>query len=282
MECFYIGTKQKMFEVRAPSVSMPSSKQGFSSELNFLNGGSSIRRSIASHKRHTLSWNAVERDDARVILDLADGVYGVGPIYWHDPFVADRNVLPQWWATPSQGGYDGLPLNAGVRGTLVPTPTNNLNFPLDSIQYNVTEFQSRRIWLTIPPGHTAHVGMFGSDGSGGTMEARTTFLGQDSAPPVNLPLMSVTDNARFNTSFPAASNVDGIEIALAGEGSMVLSGMMVQVLRTGHTPELGGFISGQGNSGLTFATQPDYTPYSSVFTRAGLVAEFVETGGWEQ
>jgi hypothetical protein len=35
MECFYIGTKQKMFEVRAPSVNMPSSKRGFSAELQF-------------------------------------------------------------------------------------------------------------------------------------------------------------------------------------------------------------------------------------------------------
>jgi len=48
--CFYIGTRQKMLEVRAPSVNMPSSKQGWSSQLNFLNGGTRVRRSKAAAK----------------------------------------------------------------------------------------------------------------------------------------------------------------------------------------------------------------------------------------
>ena len=281
MECFYIGTRRKMFEVRAPSVNMPSSKQGFSSELQFLNGGASVRRSIASHKRYTLTWNAVERDDARVILDLADGVYGTGLIYWHDPFVADRNVLPQWWATPSQGGYDGLPLNGGQRGTLVPTPANNLLFPVESIEYEVSPNVSRRVWVPVPPGYTAHVGVYGQNGTGGEVSVQGTLDGEDSDPPTVLTLMDVTDDSRFNVSFQHSSTLDGIEIYLTGSGTVTLSGMMVQVLKDGETPETGNFISGQGHSGLTFLTQPTYTPYSAVFTRAGLAAEFVETGGWE-
>jgi hypothetical protein len=282
MECFYIGTKQKLFEVRAPSIDMPSEKQGFSNELLFLNGGASIRRSVASHKRYTLTWNAVDRDDARVVLDLADGIYGTGLIYWHDPFVSDRNVLPQWWATPSQGGYDGLPLNAGERGTLVPTPTNDLNFPVESIRYDVTEFQSRRVWLPIAPGHTAHVGVFGEDGTGGGVQVRTTLKGENTGAPNILTLMSVTDNSRFNATFTADANVDGIELSLSGSGTVTLSGMMVQVLKDGETPETGGFISGQGHSGLKFLTQPTYTPYSAVYTRAGMAAQFIETGGWDE
>jgi hypothetical protein len=282
MECFYIGTRKKMFEVRAPSVNMPSSKQGFVNELQFLNGGASVRRSVASHKRYTLTWNSVDRDDARIILDLADGVYGSGPIYIHDPYVADRNVLPQWWATPSQGGYDGLPLNGGTRGTLVPTPANSLNFPTESIQYVVTDFQSRRLWLPIPPGYTAHVGAYGQDGTGGTVEARATFEDNFVDPPQTLTLLDVTDNTRFSEFFDYASGYDGIELSLGGSGTVILTAMMVQVLPTGTTPETGGFISGQGNSGLFFATQPTYTPYSAVFTRAGLAAEMVETAGWDE
>lgn len=280
MECFYIGTKQKMFEVRPPSVNMPSGKSGFSNELSFLNGGASIRRSVAAHKRYTLTWNAVERDDARVILDLADGVYGSGEIYWHDPFVSDRNCLPQWWATPSQGGYDGLPLNASTRGTLVATPTNTLNFPVESIEYTVELNKSRKVWIPIPTGHTAHVGVYGQDGTGGVMQVTPTLNGSDAAPPTTLTLLPVSSNARFNATFAASSGYDGIELSLAGAGTITLTGMMVQVLRDSETPETGGFISGQGHSGLSFATQPSYTPYSAVYTKAGLSAQFVETGGW--
>jgi hypothetical protein len=282
MECFYIGTRQKMFEVRAPSVNMPSSKQGFSAELLFLNGGASIRRSTASHKRYTLTWNAVERDDARIILDLADRLYGDGPFYWHDPFVADRNVLPQWWATPSQGLFDGLPLNAGVRGVAVPTPTNSLNFPSQSIRYSVEANKTRRVWLPIPPDHTAHVGVYGSDGTGGQVSVRGTISGEYFDPPTVLTLMDVNDDSRFNATFTHYATRDGIELYLSGAGTVTLSGMMVQVLPNGETPETGSFISGQGHSGLQFASQPSYTPYSAVFTRAGLSAEFVETGGWEE
>jgi hypothetical protein len=281
MECFYIGTKQKMFEMRAPSVNMPSEKRGFSNELQFLNGGASVRRSVASHKRYTLTWNAVERDDARLLLDLADNVYGPGPFYWHDPFVSDRNVLPQWWATPSQGGYDGLPLNAGVRGALSATPTNTLHMPSQSIEYVVQNNNSRRLWIPIPPGHTAHVGVYGVDGTGGGVQVSPTLDGEEAAAPTLLTLMSVADNSRFNASFNNPS-FDGIELSLTGEGTVTLTAMMVQVLKTGETPETGGFISGQGHSGLSFATQPSYTPYSAVYTRAGLSAEFVETGGWGQ
>jgi hypothetical protein len=280
MDCFYIGTKQKMFAVRPPSVNMPSEKQGFSNQIQFLNGGTSIRRSVAGHKRYVLTWNSVERDDARIILDLADGIYGNGEIYFHDPFSSDRNVLPQWWASPSQGGYDGLPLNAGARGSLYPTPPNSLNFPLESIQYTVTPNASRRVWIPIPPGYTAHVGAYGQNGTGGTLEVQPTKDGFGTGAPTVLTLMDVSNNARFNSSFNYSSNYDGIELYLGGDGTVFLTAMMVQVLPTGVTPEAGGFISGQGNSGLSFVTQPTYTPYSAAFTRAGLAAELVETGGW--
>lgn len=282
MSCFYIGTKRRMTEVRAPSVNMPSGKQGFGSELIFTNGGASVRRSVASHKRYTLTWNSVDRDDARVVLDIADGLYGEGDVYWHDPFVADRNVLPQWWATPSQGGYDGLPLNAGARGSLVNTPANTLGFPLESIDYAVVENQSRTVWLPVPPGYTAHVGAYGVDGTGGAVEVRPTLAGEEVATATTLTLLEVSDNSRFNATFPASDGLDGVELSLGGVGTVTLTGLMVQVLEDGVTPEAGGFISGQGHSGLSFLTQPSYTPYSAVHTKAGLAAQFVETGGWAE
>lgn len=277
--CFYIGTRKRLVELRAPSVNMPSSKQGFFNKVDFLNGGTAVRRSTASHKNYTMTWNFIERDDARVITDLADGVYGTGPIYVHDPVAADRNVLPQWWATPAQGLRDGLPLNKGVRGVAAATPTNTLGFPVDSITYTVLAGQTRRVWVPIPPGYTAWVGAYGADGTGGTVVATPTVDSVTDGTPVTLTLLDVTDDSRFNQSF-ASSSFDGVELSLGGEGTVTLTGIMVQVLETGVTPETGGFISGQGNSGLQFSTQPQYVPYSSALDKVGVVAEFTEYYGW--
>jgi hypothetical protein len=279
--CFYIGTREKMFEMRAPSVNMPSSKAGWNSQIDFLNGGSSVRRSKASRKQYVMTWNFLNRDEARIVLDLADGIHGNGNIYWHDPFAADRNVLPQWWASPMQGLYDGLPLNAGERGESVPTPANNLNMPVESIEYTVALGTSRKVWIPIPDGYTAWVGAYGQNGTGGTVVATPTTGPTTAGAATALTLLNVTNDLRFTNSYSSA-NFDGLEISLGGFGTVLLTALMVQVLKTGVTPQTGGFISGQGNSGCSFAAQPTYTPYSAALDQVGVVAELVETGGWSE
>lgn len=279
--CFFIGTREKMIQMRAPSVSMPSSKVGWENRINYLNGGATIRRSRAAHKNYTLTWNSIDRDEARKLLDLADGIYGTGDIYWHDPFTADRNVLPQWWAAPMQGGYDGLPLNGDVRGTLFPTAANGLDMPVESIEYNVTLGTSRYIWIPIPVGYTAWVGAYGTSGTGGGLIATPTTVGGGEGPADILTLLDVNDDSRFTENY-SSNSYNGVELRMTGVGTVLLTAMMVQVLPNGVTPQTGGFISGQGNSGVSFATQPTYTPYSAAFDRVGVVAELVETGGWNE
>ena len=282
--CFYIGTRERMLEVRAPSVTIPSSKTGWSSELPFLNGGTSLRRSTAAHKRYEMTWNLLDRDEARKILDLADRLYGTGNIYFHDPLTADRNVLPQWWASPFQGLYDGLPLNGGNdRGAIVATPPNSLDFPVQSIRYDTAGLSSRSVWVPIPPGHTAHIGAYGANGTGGTVVATPTISATANGTPITLTLMDVTsDSSRFNESVAASSGVNGVTISLGGSGTLTLNGLMVQVLKDGVAPQPGGFISGQGNSGCQFVSQPEYTPYSAALDQVGVTAELIETGGWSQ
>lgn len=275
-----MGNRSIMLELRPPSVNVPSSKQGFFNKLDYLNGGSFIRRSVASHKNYTMTWNLIDRDEARKILDIADGVYGNGPVYIHDPITADKNVLPQWWATPSQGLYDGPPLNDGQRGEAVATPENTLGFPVESVKYIVEPASTKRIWIPIPDGHTAHIGAYGYDGTGGKVVATPTVSATASDTPVDLTLLPVTDDSRFNQSFDS-DIYNGVEISLGGEGTVTLSGLMVQVLETGITPATGGFISGQGNSGLQFLAQPTYTPYSAALDKVGVVVEMAEYYGWE-
>lgn len=279
-DCFFIGTRERLFEMRAPSVSMPSSKAGFTNDLPFLNGGVSVRRSVTAHKRYDMTWNSIDRDQARIILDLADGVYGTGPIYWHDPFAADRNVLPQQWASPFQGAIDGVPLNAGERPTRVTTVQNNLNFPTFSARYNVTTPNTKRVWIPIPPGYSAHVGVYGQPGTGGQMLAIPTFLDGSFIQPVPMQLMSLSDDSRANFEVKSSDGYNGLFLRLGGLGTVTLAGMMVQVLKEGQAPEPGGFISGQGQSGATFSEQPSYIPFSAALDQVAVVASFVETNAW--
>lgn len=277
----YFGTRTRMQWVRCPSVSMPSSKVGWQSKTDYLNGGAYVRRSTAAHKEYRLTWNVATRDEMRPILDYADRLYGDGPFYWIDPFVSNYNLLPQWFASPFQGLDDGIILTGETtRGSVIATPDNTLNYPTRSILYTVTDpARAVRVWVPIPPGHTAWVGAHGQDVTGGTVQVIPTTGPATTGTPSTLTLLGVTDPTRFNASF-SGNDYTGIYLTLGGSGSVILSGLMVQVLRDGVTPETGGFISGQGHSGCEFVEQPTYTPYSSAFDTGGLVANFVETGGW--
>lgn len=279
---FWIGTRERFLETRMPSVSLPSSKQGWYSELNFLNGGASVRSSTAAHKRYEMTWNSITYDDAQVLLDLADRLYGDGEIYWLDPIVARRNMLPQWWASPFQGTVDGLPLGGGARPDVVATPPNGLNLPTRSARYTVNPADTpRSVWVPKPTGYTAHVGVYGQVGTGGLVEIVNTNGPTTELSVTNATLLGVGDNSRFNYS---TSSGDGVLLRLGGSGTVTLNGLMVQVLPTGVAPEPGTFISGQGHSGCRFAEggQPEWVPYSSVIDTHALVCSFVETGGWNQ
>lgn len=280
-DCFYIGTRERLFEMRAPSVSMPSSKASFNNELAFTNGGISVRRSVAAHKRYEMNWSSVDRDQARIVLDLADGIHGPGLIYWHDPFAADRNVLPQQFASPFQGSLDGVVLTPGSRPQRITTPTNSLNFPTFSARYNVDNPNTKRVWVPIPPGYSAHIGVFGQPGTGGQMLAIPTFPDGSFVQPVEMPLMFLSDDSRANFEVKFSDGYNGVFLRLGGLGVITISGVMVQVLREGKTPERGGFISGQGQSGSRFVEQPAYVPFSAALDRVSVVASFAETGLWE-
>ena len=278
----FIGTRERMLEVACPNVGMPSSKNGWFNQLDYVNGGSSVRRSTAAAKRYEMTWNSITRDEARVILDLADRLHGSGEIYWLDPFVADKNMLPQQWASPMQGIYDGLPLSGGLRGEAKLTPDEN-NFPLESIEYTMLGTETpRTVWVPVPTGYTAYVGVFGLDGTGGKVIAKSTVGTTQYGVNHDMTIMPVSSTTRYNHTVSASDGFDGVELRLGGVGTVTLSGMMVQVLKDGQTPEAGGFISGQGHSGCQFASQPEYTPYSAAFDNVGMVASFVETGAWEQ
>lgn len=280
----WFGNRNYMQWIPCPQVGANYGATGATQGGTFLHGGTFHRQTLNSSKTRRLSWPLNGRDALRPITDYNEGVYGPGPIYWLDPFDMDQNVLAQSFATPSLGGYDAITLNGSEkRPELVATTTNSLGYPTESAIYtlNSTTDIPFRHWIPIPPGYTAWVGVHGVAGAGTEVRARTTNGPVATGSTVALSILPVTSTTRVTNTFSASSTVSGVEIWLGGTGTITLSGIIVQVLRTGVVPETGGFISGQGHSGMSFDGYPEKNAYSAALDLIGLSANFVETEQWQ-
>lgn len=278
----WFGTRDYMQWVSAPAINMGASKSGWFNQTNFLNGRATVQRSVSAHKVYNLSWDLTSRENIRAITDYADGIYGLGPIYWADPFAMDTNLLPQVWAAPALGAYDGLVLNGTEdRPAIVQTPLNSFGFPINSALYTVSPLiEKPSVWIPIPPGYAAWVGAHGQTGTGGTVVVTPTTGPTTTAPAQALTLLPVTGSTRVNTTFSSV-NYGGILVSLGGSGTITLSALTVQVFPLGATPASGGFISGQGHSGCSFSEQPSLTQYNAALDKVGLSADLVETDQWQ-
>jgi len=280
----FFGTREYMQWIKAPAVGYDSSKFGWETRNRYLTGGNFVRRSIAAAKEYSLSWNLTAREDLRPVQDYADGIYGLGPIYYCDPFAMDANMLPTFIAAPFQGGHDApgfyYPDVAGGRPLLVNTSANNLGYPIKSAQYNfsTTITDVPEYYIPIPPNYTAHVGVHGNNVTGtAAVGVRRYTTGVGFSGSQAIATQTVLDTTRFSAMF---TDIAGISLVASGTGSITLSGIMVQLLPNGYTPPTGGFISGQGTSGSSFVSQPSLVQQSAVLDKVGLSCVLVETEGW--
>ena len=146
----YFGNKGSMQWVKAPTVDFDASRVGWTSQVQFLNGGTSVRSSVASHANVNLAWGLMSNEEARTILrPLRSGQ----PVYWVDPFV--YNHLPQAWAEPWRAGYDGPILdNSDVRPKLVPLRRRDYASPCGSRSLLVTRCTSVQLGRSCPGQHS--------------------------------------------------------------------------------------------------------------------------------
>jgi len=280
----YFGNRNYMQWVPAPQINYESSKRGFAATAGYLNGGQFVRRSATGAKGYVLTWTLKSRDDIRAINDYADGVYGFGPTYFLDPFAMDKNLLPQYFATPALASADA-PLLAGQydedRPSVLQTDPNNLGYPALTATYQYDGSNPfNQVWIPIPFGFSLWVGAHGSaTGTAGVQVTPTTgpFTG---GLPIAVPLRTVQDPVRVDTRVNG-NTYGGALIQLKGAGTIRLSGVMAQVLPNGSLPQQGGFISGQGNSGCSFVEEPTLTNYSAAIDKVGIAVNLVETEGWK-
>lgn len=269
----WFGTKEHSQWVQCPSIDMSAGKVGWEVVSKFLNGGNYVRRSTAAAKQYGMEWGLKSRDTIRPILDYADFMYGPGDIFFCDPFAMDKNALPTYWAAPYVNAIDG-PLTTSTRPALTDLGASTNGYP--TRRGGITG--TRSIYIPIPPGYTAHVGVHSAVAMGGSIRVYTTISGVRQPSPTTLTPLTTATSTRFNYTSAVSVANRGIEIENVGDVSY--DGMIVQILPTGVTPATGGFISGQGHSGLQFAGQPEYWEYSSGLDKVRAKATLVEVGAW--
>jgi hypothetical protein len=273
----WMGTRDYADWVPACSINADFSSVGWAAKTTYLNGGAYVRRSKGSHKEYDFSWALNSRDELRKIDDLAKGLWGDGLIYFVDPFAMDKNVLPPHWAAPMMTAVDSPVLIGTDKPELVPTAANPLGYPTQTVVYNKVGGIHPTLYLPIPRGYTAWVGVHGPSSSPGKMQITPVTSPVNSAPTVALPMLAVTSTNRFSHTFNGDTYM-GIEVEV--DGNISYSGAMVQILKNGVTPPTGGFISGQGNSGCEFEDTPRTQAYSAVLDKVGMTAKLVEVGSW--
>jgi hypothetical protein len=268
----YFGNSSKQQWIKAPSSGMKAGLAGYVSETQLLNGGATLRRSRASHRKFSASWNGslntdITAENLHVIKDYADGIYGDGPFYWLDPFAVAENVLPPHWAAPMLTQKDWTSLSSDFSASFVSSPSVN-NYPSKYASYQMWEdySSSKKLTIVIPENYALNFGWHGPT-SGSTTGVRilpylrSTGLADNAIDPTKIP---TTSNTRTNTKIKG-DTYSHVEIFLASDNvaTVNITGMIAQVLPENSSVALGGFISGRGTTGLEFATFPQIDLYSS-------------------
>lgn len=279
----WFGTKSGMQWIECPAVDIAAGKQGWQSEASFLNGGAWTRRSKTAAKRYAFSWNMRSYEAVRPILDYADGHYGDGYLYYVDPF-AD-NIFPSYWASPFQNYYDGPLLVNDTRPTLITNATSTNGYPVESVQYTVTSTSKvPTVFLPIPEGYTIYIGAHGAVQSGNATVTVTPVISAiATGTTVNLTLLTTATTTRTNYSVAKSTGIIGVNVSLksTSTGVIQLDGLIAQVMPDGSAATTGGFISGQGSSGLEFKEQPSLAQYSAALDLVSVSANLVETEAWK-
>lgn len=262
----WFGTRAFMQEVVDPQFNPDYRRGGWSQDTTYMSGRVGSASSANGHQEYWFDFGVLSREQVRQLTDYADGVYGkVGGrpgevlLYFIDPLAADQNVLPQSWATPSLAGYDAVPFAGEDRPVLSANATLTQGYPVEKATYTLaSDTVLRSIFIPIPPGFSAWVGIHGDAGAQDRVKV-TPFTGSTAGTVVHPTILSVSTTTRVNTEITGT----GLELSLdkTTPGACPLVGLIVQILPTGATPSTGGFISGQGHAGCRFDGYPSRVPY---------------------
>lgn len=268
--------------VPAPAVNYQAGGQGWSHQMNYLDGGASVRSSNGSHREFNMSWNLASQEELMPIQGFASGMYGDSLLYWSDPFTHRFNAVQKDWATPQLGGTDGVILTGTTRPALIDgdiNATNQYGLPFQRAVYgNVVTAASKQLWIPIPPGYKLAIEAYGT-ASGNAAYSVTPDGGSATA------LTWRTAPGAAPTVFQGTA---GVTLALTGSGtnSASIAGVQARIMPINDSVlPFTRFNMGTGHSGLRFNGMPQVSYYNATEalegSAIGMSANLVEVGAWQ-
>lgn len=274
----YFGTSELMQWIASPERDADMTMEGWQATGTYLNGGGWGRKSTHGHSTFTFAWTNKTSEQLDVINQYASGVHGDGLIYFLDPFAAEHNLFPSYWAAPRLGASGGPNLAGSGEDapTLTASVSNTQGYPGQSAVYTLDGSETpATLWIPVPDGYTIHIGAHGAQT--GTAYVTVTPDGSSAA---NLTMLGNDTTTRTNYTHSATS-ADGVTIAFDGTGTLTLAGLIAQIRPTGTSVPAGGFLAGLGNSGCIMS-HPRRTGSNAALDQASLVARLREVGAWAQ
>lgn len=255
----WFGTEEYREWVLCPDQGLQMNPVGWNENGVFLNGGAWSASSDTTHRTYSANFTG-DYETVQAVLDFPAGQFGPGPYYFIDPFSQGSNSISAWLASPRLMATDAPCFTGPVRPTLIDTAANVLRLPTKSAVFTVSPSSDLRTFrYAIPQGFTAHVRWWGSQTGTAALRANGTAVS---------PVTTVTRTG------------DWLDLSLAGTGTITISGVMVQLVKTGDDPDFSIFKSGRGTTAVA-VTDTQLTGYSAVRSRVAATLNLLEVGGWD-
>lgn len=295
----WFGTRDYSQWIETPLSGANVSAESFGTGGTLLNGGGWQRNSSGSHKTYNFGWRkSSTRQEAQIMKDYRDGVWGDGLIYFQEPLIYSTNVLPAAWADPSQAARGGPSLVPGVTPTVSrQTWGNNYdfrlqNYPLMWTQYELPtgpQAEVKRLFVPIPDGFSLHLGAVWQGTPSVSLRGRRVKRDGTFGPSFLIQSTPAYDE-RVTTQDILGNGDAGIEIWIEKTGVnsavIALKAMTARLQPEFKAPDaiaVGPWVGGQGNSGCRFDGDVNMVFHTGL--DGGQVeygAQFREVGSWEQ
>lgn len=289
-DCMWFGTEERMGWIPAPRSGAAMNPEAWSVGGVLLSGGGYQSLSWGSHKTYTFEWSSASSvEAAQLMKSYKDGTYGRGLIYFIDPLLYEKNILPARLADPSMAvGDESASLVYDSSPTTIANVGNSTNdLPVAGASYDLTGVptgirQGESTFIPIPEGYTlyltAYYAFTGTGGIFATPQSGKNLLGS----PVKLTANAANATAPVATPFTGISGVR-VWLGRTSTASSTVSAyaMIGRLVKNGSPAPTGKWIGGGGHSGARFSSIPTYVANSSVNGgQVGYAASFREVGSW--
>lgn len=295
----YFGTEEVMEWFPTPLRGATANPEGWQVSGSLLSGGGYSSASWGSHKNYRFEWgSATPSKYAQRMKSFADGTFGRGLIYFHNPLDYEKNLLPARWADPSMAlNSEGGSLVYGLNPTRVTTTNRAVHdLPVAGASYDMLNIapgfrgKGDALFIPIPPGYTLGLGALYTHTGSGRVFVNTVQMNGDLGPTVPLNALANNGTAVIGNTF-AGTEVRGVWLwvgkTTTGIAGVVLYGMVARLMKDsmfsyagpgyglepyGQTPYggqtvsnanpkgwlNGPWIGGMGHSGVRFEGKPTF------------------------